>query len=104
MDFYGGVLVRVNLEKRGLSSAVEKVWTFDDLNEVKVGGLCRFPMWDFVQVALVVTRVTESSFGSLGASAGAWHLGRISSFDRREGVFAFGASRFDAGHARLIMV
>ncbi|CAL8114585.1 unnamed protein product [Prunus armeniaca] len=25
--------------------------------EVKVGGWCRFPMWDFVQVAAVVTRV-----------------------------------------------
>ncbi|CAL2252431.1 unnamed protein product [Prunus armeniaca] len=25
--------------------------------EVKVGGWCKFPMWDFVQVAAVVTRV-----------------------------------------------
>ncbi|CAL9020793.1 unnamed protein product [Prunus brigantina] len=43
-------------------------------------------MWDFVQVTVVVTRVMGSSFGNLGASAGAWHLGRISSFGMREGV------------------
>ncbi|CAL2260073.1 unnamed protein product [Prunus armeniaca] len=45
--------------------------------EVKVGGWCRFPMWDFVQVAAVS-----------GVSAGAWHLGRVSSFGMREGVSA----------------
>ncbi|CAL9013794.1 unnamed protein product [Prunus brigantina] len=33
--------------------------------EVKVGCWCRFPMWDFVQVAAVVTRVMEIRFSSL---------------------------------------
>ncbi|CAL8174624.1 unnamed protein product [Prunus armeniaca] len=61
-------------------------------------------MWDFVQVAVVVTRVMESSFGNLGASAGAWHLRRVSSLGMREGMSAFGVSRFEAGYARLIMV
>ncbi|CAL9019041.1 unnamed protein product, partial [Prunus brigantina] len=37
--------------------------------EVKVGGLCRISMWDFVQVAVVVTRVLEIRFDSLRASA-----------------------------------
>ncbi|CAL2239903.1 unnamed protein product [Prunus armeniaca] len=32
--------------------------------EVKVGGLCRISMWDFAQVAVVVTRVLEIKFGS----------------------------------------
>ncbi|CAL2229949.1 unnamed protein product [Prunus armeniaca] len=45
--------------------------------EVKVGGWCRFSMWDSVQVAAVS-----------GVSAGAWHLGRVSSFGRRECVSA----------------
>ncbi|CAL2248237.1 unnamed protein product [Prunus armeniaca] len=31
------------------------------LKEVKVGGWCRFPMWDSVQVAAVVTRVMRIS-------------------------------------------
>ncbi|CAL9015090.1 unnamed protein product [Prunus brigantina] len=38
---------------------------FHIYREVKVRGLCRFPMWDFVQVAVVVTRVMEIRFGSL---------------------------------------
>ncbi|CAL9028922.1 unnamed protein product [Prunus brigantina] len=54
--------------------------------EVKVGGWCRFPMWDFVQVAAVVTCVMEIRFSRV--SAGAWHLGRVSSFGKGEGVSA----------------
>lgn len=50
-------------------------------------------MWDFVQVAVVVTRVMEIRFGNWelqqsGASAGVWHLGRVSSFGRGEDVSA----------------
>ncbi|CAL2239093.1 unnamed protein product [Prunus armeniaca] len=37
--------------------------------EVKVKGLCRISMWNFVQVAVVVARVLEIRFGSLRASA-----------------------------------
>ncbi|CAL2255795.1 unnamed protein product [Prunus armeniaca] len=56
-------------------------------------GLHKVSMWDFVQIALVVTRVLEIRFGSQelrqsGASAGAWHLGRVSSFNREEGMSA----------------
>ncbi|CAL2251464.1 unnamed protein product [Prunus armeniaca] len=60
------------------------------LKEVKVGGWCRFPMWDSVQVAAVVTHVvrTVCELWQSGVSAGAWHLGRVSSFGRREGVSA----------------
>ncbi|CAL2276868.1 unnamed protein product [Prunus armeniaca] len=35
------------------------------IEEVKVGGWCRFPMWDFVQVAAVVTRVMRIRFSNL---------------------------------------
>ncbi|CAL8150797.1 unnamed protein product [Prunus armeniaca] len=50
-------------------------------------------MWNFVQVVVVVTRVMEIRFSNLdlqqsGVSAGAWHLVRVSSFDRGEGVSA----------------
>ncbi|CAL8133628.1 unnamed protein product [Prunus armeniaca] len=61
---------------------------FPIYREVKVGGLCRFLMWDFMQVAVVVTRVMEIRFGSLRASEGVWHFGRVSSFDMGESVFA----------------
>ncbi|CAL2260067.1 unnamed protein product [Prunus armeniaca] len=61
-------------------------------------------MWDFVQVAVVVTRVLGIRFDNWefrqsGASANVWHLKRVSSFNRDEGMSAFGASRFDAGYA-----
>ncbi|CAL9030712.1 unnamed protein product [Prunus brigantina] len=51
-------------------------------------------MRDFVQFAVVVTRVLEIRFGNWefrqsGASAGVCHLGRVSSFGREEGVSAF---------------
>ncbi|KAI5328703.1 hypothetical protein L3X38_028100 [Prunus dulcis] len=55
--------------------------------EVKVGGLHKVPMWDFVQVIVVATRVLEIRFGS-------WELrqvsgtSEVSSFDREEGVAA----------------
>ncbi|CAL9020798.1 unnamed protein product [Prunus brigantina] len=45
----------------------------------------------------------ESSFGNLGASIGAWHLRRVSSFGMREDVSAFCVSRFEVGYAWLIM-
>ncbi|KAI5337878.1 hypothetical protein L3X38_017149 [Prunus dulcis] len=48
--------------------------------EVKVGALHKVPMWDFVQAVVVATRVLEIRRGCLGAS------------------------RFDAGSARFIMV
>ncbi|CAL2239277.1 unnamed protein product [Prunus armeniaca] len=51
--------------------------------EVKVGGLCRFPMWDFVQVATVVTRVMEI---------------------RGRRRVCLGASCFEARYAQLLMV
>ncbi|CAL8990441.1 unnamed protein product [Prunus brigantina] len=60
----------------------------EDLWKVKVGGSHRISMWDFVQVAVVVTRVLEIRFGSLRASAGVWNLGRVSSFGRGEGMSA----------------
>ncbi|CAL8117154.1 unnamed protein product [Prunus armeniaca] len=66
-------------------------------------------MWNFVQVAVVVARVLEIRFGSLRASA-VGRFGRClapwkSVFlrqGRRRGCF--GASCFEAGYARLIMV
>ncbi|KAI5327460.1 hypothetical protein L3X38_026856 [Prunus dulcis] len=66
-------------------------------------------MWDFVQVAVVVACVLEIRFGNWelqqsGASAGVWHLGRVSSFGKEEGLSAIGASRFESGYAQLIMV
>ncbi|CAL8117881.1 unnamed protein product [Prunus armeniaca] len=66
-------------------------------------------MWDFVQVAVVMTRVLKIRFGNLGASA-------VGSFGKclapRKSVFllhgrrrvCLGASRFDVGYARMIMV
>ncbi|CAL8999063.1 unnamed protein product [Prunus brigantina] len=57
------------------NSKSEKVVTlftwvlFPIYREVKVGGLYRISMWDFVQVAVVMTRVLEIMFRSLGASA-----------------------------------
>ncbi|CAL2236003.1 unnamed protein product [Prunus armeniaca] len=39
------------------SEALEKLCNARVYMEVKVGGWCRFPMWDSVQVAAVVTRV-----------------------------------------------
>ncbi|CAL8120403.1 unnamed protein product [Prunus armeniaca] len=66
-------------------------------------------MWDFVQVAVVVTRVLEIRFDNLRASA-------VGSFSRclapwksvflRQGRrrVCLGASCFEAGYARLIIV
>ncbi|CAL2234275.1 unnamed protein product [Prunus armeniaca] len=77
--------------------------------EVKVGGLCRISIWDFMQVAVVVTRVLEIRFDSLRASA-------VRSFSRClapwKSVFLWqgrrrvclGSSCFEIGYARLIMV
>ncbi|KAI5310945.1 hypothetical protein L3X38_045468 [Prunus dulcis] len=39
--------------------------------EVKVGGLHKVPMWDFVQVVVVATRVLDIRFGS-------WELRQVS--------------------------
>ncbi|KAH0976189.1 hypothetical protein GBA52_018088 [Prunus armeniaca] len=70
---------------------------FPIYREVKVEGLCTFPMWDFVQVAMVVHMVVHMSWRlsqrtcelrQSGASAGVWHLGRVSSFGSGEGVSA----------------
>ncbi|CAL2227796.1 unnamed protein product [Prunus armeniaca] len=66
-------------------------------------GIVTVKVRQFVQVAVVVTCVLEIKFGSwdlrqLGASAGAWHLGRMSSFGREEDVSAFGASSFEWQH------
>ncbi|CAL8085859.1 unnamed protein product [Prunus armeniaca] len=45
---------------------------------MKVGGLCRFPMWDFVQVVVVVTRRGTWAFGE-EAGSGALMLRWVSS-------------------------
>ncbi|CAL2261660.1 unnamed protein product [Prunus armeniaca] len=88
-----GTSIKASLQKTKIGEAVVKlrapVWCRPKAlrclsqlrREVKVGGWCRFPMWDFVKVA-AVSRV----------SAGAWHLGRVSSFGRREGVSALGVA------------
>ncbi|CAL2278083.1 unnamed protein product [Prunus armeniaca] len=77
--------------------------------EVKVGGLYKVSMWDFVQIAVVVTRVLKIRFGSLGSSA-------VESFSRclapRKSIFlrqgrrrvCLCASHFEAGYAWLITV
>ncbi|CAL2228818.1 unnamed protein product [Prunus armeniaca] len=70
-----GNLFRVTVRSRKVVTLTRVLCPF--YREVKVGGWCRFPMWDFVQVTAVS-----------GVSAGAWHLGRVSSFGRGEGVFA----------------
>ncbi|BBG92531.1 Disease resistance protein TIR-NBS-LRR class family [Prunus dulcis] len=66
------------------------------MREVKVGGLHKVSMWDFVQVVVVATRILETRFGS-------WELPQVSgtSEGRRRGCL--GASRFDAGSARFTM-
>ncbi|CAL2249709.1 unnamed protein product [Prunus armeniaca] len=61
------------------------------LKSAMSGKFGRVTVKDFVQVAVVVTRVLEIKFGSWelwqsGALAGVWHLGRVSSFGRGEGV------------------
>ncbi|CAL2267157.1 unnamed protein product [Prunus armeniaca] len=99
--------IKASLQRTKIRDAVVKLRT--PVWGVKVEGWYRFPMWDFVQVVAVVTLVMESGFGNLGAlavgaSVGVWHLGRVSSFGMGEGVSAFGASCFEAGYARLIMV
>ncbi|CAL2238165.1 unnamed protein product [Prunus armeniaca] len=48
--------------------------------EVKVGGLHKVPVWDFVQVAVMMAR--------FGASAGGCPFGRASPFGREEGMSA----------------
>ncbi|CAL9010608.1 unnamed protein product [Prunus brigantina] len=68
-------------------------WEFPIYREVKVRGLHKVSMWDFVQVAVVMTRSAVGSFGSRElrqsrASVGVWYLGRVSSFGRGEGVSA----------------
>ncbi|CAL2225273.1 unnamed protein product [Prunus armeniaca] len=66
-------------------------------------------MWDFVQVAVVVTRVLDIRFGSLRASA-VGSFGRClapwkSVFLRHERRrVCLGASLFEAEYARMIMV
>ncbi|CAL9024622.1 unnamed protein product [Prunus brigantina] len=70
--------------------------------EVKVGGLHKVSMWDFVQVAVVVTR-DKIRFGIW--SFGKWLLLRKSVFLRQgRRRVCLGASHFDAGYARLILV
>ncbi|BBN68316.1 Disease resistance protein TIR-NBS-LRR class family, partial [Prunus dulcis] len=61
-----------------------------DAGAVKVGGLHKVPMWDFVQVVVVATRVLEIRFGSWELRQGRWR-GCLS------------ASRFDVGSARFTM-
>ncbi|KAL6288361.1 hypothetical protein ACE6H2_005871 [Prunus campanulata] len=66
---------------------------FPIYREVKVGGLCTFPMWDFVPIVVVVTRVMEIRFSNWelqqsDASARVWHFGRVSSFGRGGGMSA----------------
>ncbi|CAL8168922.1 unnamed protein product [Prunus armeniaca] len=77
--------------------------------EVKVGGLHKVLMWDFVQVAVVVIRVLEIRFGNWdlwqsGASAGAWHLGKNVFLRQWRRRVCLGVSHFEAEYARLIMV
>ncbi|KAI5335637.1 hypothetical protein L3X38_025770 [Prunus dulcis] len=54
------------------SSAGKRVETLGEIGwEVKVGGLHKVPMWDFVQVVAVATRVLGIRFGS-------WELRQVS--------------------------
>ncbi|KAI5350577.1 hypothetical protein L3X38_003468 [Prunus dulcis] len=69
--------------KGAKSSAGKRAEALGEMGwEVKVGALHKVPMWDFVQAVVVATRVLE--------------------IRRRRGCL--GASRFDAGSARFIMV
>ncbi|KAI5323280.1 hypothetical protein L3X38_032352 [Prunus dulcis] len=71
--------------------------------EVKVGALHKVPMWDFVQVVVVAARVL--GLGLAAGSFGKCPTPRKCAFlrqGRRRGCL--GASRFDAGSARFIMV
>ncbi|KAI5327143.1 hypothetical protein L3X38_026539 [Prunus dulcis] len=71
------------------------------MREVKVGGLHKVSMWDFVQVVVVATRVMEIRFGN-------WELRQVSStsevvfFQQEKRRGCLGASRFDAGLSCLI--
>ncbi|CAL8145449.1 unnamed protein product [Prunus armeniaca] len=51
-----GNFCRVIVKGRKVVTPLTRV-LFPFYREVKVGGWCRFPMWDSVQVAAVVTRV-----------------------------------------------
>ncbi|CAL2247571.1 unnamed protein product [Prunus armeniaca] len=100
----GRAIVRV-IEKLPLFTWV----LFPIYREVKVGGLHKVSMWDFVQIAMVVTHVLEIRFGSLGASPvesfsrclAPWKSVFLRQWRRR---ICLGASRFKDGYARLIMV
>ncbi|KAI5339687.1 hypothetical protein L3X38_018959 [Prunus dulcis] len=80
----GPATIESNLVVRGAkSSAGKRAEALGEMGwEVKVGALHKVPMWDFVQAVVVATRVLE--------------------IRRRRGCL--GASRFDAGSARFIMV
>ncbi|KAI5328702.1 hypothetical protein L3X38_028099 [Prunus dulcis] len=54
------------------SSAGKRAEALGEISwEVKVGGLHKVPMWNFVQVVVVATRVVEIRFGS-------WELRQVS--------------------------
>ncbi|KAI5344565.1 hypothetical protein L3X38_012442 [Prunus dulcis] len=56
---------------RGEGEDLQQGKSLQKTKEVKVGGLHKISMWDFVQVAVVVTRVLEIRFGS-------WKLQQVS--------------------------
>ncbi|KAI5318364.1 hypothetical protein L3X38_038072 [Prunus dulcis] len=78
----GPATIESNLVIRGArSSAGKRAKALGEMDwEVKVGAMHKVPMWDFVQAVVAVTRVLRIRRGCLGASC------------------------FDAGSARFIMV
>ncbi|KAI5345227.1 hypothetical protein L3X38_013104 [Prunus dulcis] len=64
--------------------------------EVKVGALHKVPMWDFVQVAVVATRVLEIRFGS-------WELRQVSGI-MGEGVVALVLVALMLGGSRRLLL
>ena len=57
---YNSVSIHLYME-RGVPSKLREVSIY---REVKVGGLCRFPMWDFVQVVVMVLGTSEECLPS----------------------------------------
>ncbi|CAL9004517.1 unnamed protein product [Prunus brigantina] len=79
-----GPSIKASLQKTKIREAVVKL---------------RTPVWCRPKALRCLSQLRIS-----GVSAGAWHLRRVSSFGVREGMSAFGDSRFEARYARLIMV
>ncbi|KAI5324820.1 hypothetical protein L3X38_033893 [Prunus dulcis] len=83
------------------SSAEKRAEALGEMGwEVKVGALHKVPMWDFVQAVVVATCVLEISRFDAGSARPRKCV--FLRHGRRRGCL--GASCFDAGSARFIMV